>query len=136
MAIKTTIGPKGVVSETTTGTEDQLVVTVDAPVETVTTVVSASSAAAVALTGGTTMLVAPAAAGVTCSLPALATTNVGLGVKLLLDSNGERVVVSGSDKINGSATLPTSGAYGVLDVVGVKSDDDGNFHWHILTQKQ
>jgi len=136
MAIKTTIGPKGVVSETTTGTEDQLVVTVDAPVETVTTVVSASSAAVVALTGGTTMLVAPAATGVTCSLPALTSVNVGLGVKLFLDGNGRRVVLSGSNNVNSSAVLPTSGAYGVVDIVGVKSDDDGNFHWHILTQKQ
>jgi len=136
MAIKTTIGPKGVVSETTTGTQDQLVVTVDAPVETVTTVVSASRAAVVALTGGTTMLVAPAATGVTCSLPALTTAKVGLGVKLVLDGNGRRVVLSGSNNINSSAFLPTSGAYGVVDIIGVKSDDDGNFHWHILTQKQ
>jgi hypothetical protein len=135
MALKTTIGPNGVVTETIAGSQDQLVVNVENSRDTVRTVVSASATVSLDL-GTTTMLIAPAAAGVTCSLPELNTSSAGQQITLLLDDNGEEVLVSGSNPVNSDATLATSGAFGVLELVGVKSDNEGSWHWHILQQRQ
>lgn len=136
MALKTTIGPNGVVTETVAGNVDQLVVDVASQRASVRTVVSASSAAVVDLSlADTTLLVAPGASSVTCSLPALNNDEVGRVVTLVHDSNGETVQLSGSNNINGSATLDYGVAYGVVKLLGVKADDDGAFVWTILEQK-
>ena len=134
MALKTTIGPNGVVTEAVAGSQDELVLNVGKTLDTVRSVVSASATVNLDL-GTTTLLIAPAAAGVTCSLPDLSTGNAGQTIRLLHDVNGEEVLVSGSaaNTIDGGATLSTSGAYGILEVMGVPSGDSGEgFHWHIL----
>lgn len=134
MALKTTIGPKGVVTENVAGSQDELVVNVNRAREDVRTVVSASGTVNLDL-DTTTLLVAPAAAGVTCSLPGLSSANEGQMVTLMHDANGETVLVSGSNNINGSATLAYGQAYGVLKLMGVKADNDGNWLWQIVEQK-
>jgi hypothetical protein len=134
MAIKTTIGSQGVVSEQVSG-EDQLII--NAPVQTsresVRTIVSASGTVSVGV--GTTLFIAPEEAGVTASLPVLG--NDGVFVRVLLDKNDRTIQISGSNGIDGTVyTLNTSGSYGVVELIGVKADDDGLFNWTILTHKQ
>lgn len=135
MAVKTTVDSRGVVTETIAGTKNVLVVDVDQPREGVTTVVSAAGTVSV---DGTTLLVARTAI-VTASLPSLGSEEVGERVLILLDGQGNNVVdVTGSAgalSIDGSATVQVSGAYGHLEVIGVKANDDGGFVWHILDQK-
>lgn len=133
MAIKTTIGTKGVVTENVVGSQDELVVNVRTHRD-IRTVVSASGTVNLDL-GTTTLLVAPVATSVTCSLPSLNSTNEGQMVTLLHDSHGESVLVSGSNKINGADTLTYGVTYGVLKLLGAKADNDGNWVWQIIEQK-
>lgn len=130
MALKTTIGPRGVVTELVAGTQDQLVVDVEAPRETVNTVVS--GAGTLNVTGGTYMLITPVT--LTASLPSINATNVGTHVVLLKDLNATAVLVTSSNSINGVTTpVVMSSSYGVLDLVSVPSNPSGSvFHWHIL----
>jgi len=136
MAVKTTIDSRGVVTETTTGTKDVLVFDVDTERDTVVNVVSASGTTSVE--GGSTLLIARTAI-VTASLPSLSADDEGMKVLLMLDGQGNGVVdVTGSAgalSIDGNAIQSVSGAYGHLELVGVKADDDGGFLWHIVDQK-
>lgn len=134
MALKTTIGPKGVVTEKVGGTVDQVVVDVGHEKQTIRTVVSASGQVDLSKSD-ITLLVAPSATGVTCSLPVLGTDTEGTMVTLVHDSNGETVELSGSQQINGSNTLSYGVAYGVVKLLGTKADNDGGFVWTILEQK-
>lgn len=129
MAIKTTIGPKGVVSEKIAGTDDVYVLDVEKPRNSVRTIVSGTGT--VTITGGANMFVAPVEP-VTAALPTIGSEEVGTQILLLNDDNATTVQVSGTNNVNGDATVDLSGAYGVLGLVAVKSDDDGAFHWHVL----
>ena len=129
MAIKTTIGPKGVVSEKIDGVVDKVVYDVDSKNEGVRTIVSGSGT--VSVLGGANMFVAPQT--VTASLPLLGVEEVGTRILLMNDLNGTSMLVTSSNSINGvTDPVEMSASYGVLDLIGVKSDNDGNFHWHIL----
>lgn len=130
MALKTTIGPRGVVTELIAGTQDQLVVDVEAPRETINTIIS--GAGVLSASGGTYMLLTPVS--LTCSLPSINTANVGTHVIFLKDLNATAVLVTSSNSINGVATpVVMSSSYGVLDLVSVPSNPSGSlFHWHVL----
>ena len=128
MAIKTTIGPKGVVSEKIAGTSDVLVVDVDSPREEVKTVVS--GAGVVNVTGGTNLFLAPVSP--TASLPAVGAEEVGTRVLLLKDDNTATVLVSGTNPMNAADTLVLNDPHAALDLLAVKGDDDGAFIWHVL----
>lgn len=129
MALKTTIGPRGVVTEQIAGTQDQLVVDVETSRETVNTVVS--GAGSLSVTGGTYIFIAPVS--LTAALPSINQTNVGTQVTLLHDAGTTPVLVTSSNSINGVATpVVMSSSYGVLDLVSMPSNNNGLFHWHIL----
>jgi len=136
MATKTTIDSRGVVTQTIAGTSNVLVVDVDTEQDTITNVVSASGTQSIA--GGTTLLIARTAV-VTASLPSLSLEGEGMKVLLLLDGQGNNVVdVTGSAgalSIDGAAIQSVSGAFGHLELIGVKANDDGGFLWHIVDQK-
>lgn len=128
MAIKTTIGPKGVVSERIVGTNDVLVVDVEAPRENVRTIVS--GAGVVSVTGGSNLFVAPVTP--TASLPSIGSEEVGTRVLLMKDDNAATVLVSGTNPMNAADTLVLSSAFAHLDLLAVKGDNDGSFIWHVL----
>ena len=128
MAIKTTVGPKGVVSEKIAGTNDVFVVDVEAPRENVRTIVS--GAGVVSVTGGTNLFVAPVTP--TASLPSIGSEEVGTRVLLLKDDNAATVLVSGTNPMNAANTLVMTDAFAHLNLLAVKGDNDGSFVWHVL----
>jgi hypothetical protein len=129
MAFKTTIGPKGVVTERIDGSADQFVLDVEAPRGVVNTVVS--GAGTIDVTGGTYIFIAPVT--VTASLPAITSDNVGSQVTLLKDANATTMLVTSSNSINSvTAAVVMSSSFGVLDLVSVPSNNNGSFHWHVL----
>src|SRR5690348_7934710 len=108
MALKTTIGPKGVVTEVIAGTQDVVVTQVQQR-NTVTTVdVSGSALASTA----PFMLYQPSAAGVTASLPVISAGNLGTEIWIMKASGSAStlpLLVSASNKIDGGPwTLVTS----------------------------
>jgi len=128
MAIKTTIGPKGVVSERIAGTSDVLVVDVESPRENVRTITSGSGV--ISVTGGTNLFIAPVTP--TASLPGVGSEEVGTRVLLMKDDNTATVLVSGTNPMNAADTLVLNDAFAHLELLAVKGDDDGSFVWHVL----
>jgi len=137
MALKTTIGPKGVVTETVTGSQDQLQITVSSQREDITKLVNSSGV--VSIYGGLNLLITRAAAGVTASLPAVSSDTEGERVLIMLDGLGNNVVLvtgsAGALNIDGAATTNMSGAYGHLELLSVPADNSGSYSWHIVDRK-
>jgi len=135
MAIKTTIGPKGVVSTFIAGTQD-ILVTQTQQQNTVTTLDVSGSA----LAGSAPfMLYQPSAAGVTASLPAIVATNLGTEIWVMKASGSAStlpLLVSASNKIDGGPwTLVSSASCAALHVLATSSSLGVGFNWHVLSNK-
>jgi hypothetical protein len=135
MAFKTTIGPKGVVTENIPGTQDVVVVSTQQR-KTVTTVdVSGSARADTA----PFMLYQPSAAGVTASLPGISAAILGTEVWVMKASGSAStlpLLVSASNKIDGGPwTLVTSASCAAIHLLATSSSLGVGFNWHILSTK-
>lgn len=128
MAIKTTVGPQGVVSQKIAGTNDILVVDVERPRETVRNIVSGSGV--VALTGGANLFIAPVTP--TASLPALGVDLLGTRLLVMKDVNAATVLVSGTNPMNAANTLLLSSPFAHLELLACRANNNGTFIWHII----
>jgi len=135
MAIKTTIGPKGVVSTNIAGNQDIVVVQTQQQNSVTTFDVSGSGNGAVT----PFTLFQPSAAGVTASLPVITSANLGTEVWILKASGSAStlpLLVTASNKIDGGPwTLVTSASCAALHVLSTSSSLGVGFNWHILSNK-
>jgi hypothetical protein len=127
MGLRTTIGAQGVVTDKTTSTTDQLVL--NAPVKNKVTVFGAGVSATVS---DPFSLFNPAAAGVTGSLPAISSADVGNTFTFLKNAGTNPLLVSASNAITdgGAWTVVAATAgqtYKVMAVSGVNG-----FYWHVV----
>lgn len=128
MGIRTTIGTQGVVSEKTAATTDQLVM--NAPVKNKVTVFGAGVSATVT---DPYSLFNPAAAGVTGSLPAISSDNIGSTYVFLKNSGSNPLLVSGTNPISFETNTwtavvnTTNQTYKVMAVSGTLG-----YYWHVV----
>jgi len=128
MGVKTTIGPKGVVTEKTTATTDQVVLT-SSKRQNAVTVIDAATSATVSTRY---TLFRPAAAGVTGSLPVITSTDVGTEFVFLKNAGTTPLLVSGANPItDGGAWTVVAATAGQTYKVMAVSGTNG-FYWHVL----
>lgn len=134
MAIKTTIGPKGVVSETIAGTKDELVVDIDRTIESYTST-SADGTGVFPVAPPVTFLRPGTGGLLTGSLPAISTP----GQRMLVtkdDTNGTIVLSGTANKVvqgtttvaNATWEFKTNVANAAYDLVS--SISGSTYFWH------
>jgi hypothetical protein len=128
MAIKTTIGPKGVVTTKIPGTLDILTVTTQ---KNVVTVAAGSNSAADA---ADIVVMQPGAAGVTASLPAIGVGNLGKEVWVLSQPDANPLLITGSNGIGGTTWTLAVSSSAAVQLLAV-STSVGGYRWHILQQR-
>lgn len=139
MAIKTTIGPKGVVSEKIAGTVDRLVLNTDKTIETYTS--SSADATGTVAVAPPFMFMRPGTGGlVTGSLPTVGSEELGQRILVLKDDTNGTLVLSGAtgNKVvhatttvaNATLELKSGAANAVFDLVA--SVSGSSYYWYAV----